>query len=47
MIKKITGVLFLLISLHTLAQRNNISPYSFFGIGDASDDKNGGRNFNG
>ena len=39
MVKKITGVLFLLVSLHTLAQRNNTSPYSFFGIGDASDTK--------
>lgn len=39
MIKKITGALFLLISLHTLAQRNNTSPYSFFGIGDAADTK--------
>ena len=39
MIKKITGVLFLLVSLHTLAQRNNTSPYSFFGIGDAADNK--------
>ena len=39
MIKKITGVLFLLISLHTLAQRNSTSPYSFFGIGDESDSK--------
>jgi len=34
MIKKIIGFLALLISFNTLAQRNNISPYSFFGIGD-------------
>jgi len=34
MIKKIIGFLTLLISLNTVAQRNNISPYSFFGIGE-------------
>lgn len=39
MIKKIIGALLLLISLHTQAQRNNISPYSFFGIGDAANTK--------
>ncbi len=39
MIKKIIGALFLLISLQNFAQRNNTSPYSFFGIGDASDNK--------
>jgi len=39
MIKKIIGFLALLISFTTLAQKNNISPYSFFGIGDNSANK--------
>ena len=39
MIKQIIGLLFLLISLNTLAQRNNTSPYSFFGVGDQAGDK--------
>ncbi len=34
MIKKIIGFLICLISLTTFAQKNNISPYSFFGVGD-------------
>lgn len=34
MIKKTIGFLTLLISLNTLAQKNSISPYSFFGVGD-------------
>ena len=34
MIKKIIGFLTLLISFSTLAQKNNISPYSFFGVGE-------------
>ncbi len=34
MIKKILGSFLLLISLNTLAQKNNASPYSFFAIGD-------------
>ncbi len=34
MIKKIIGSLICLISLTTFAQKNNISPYSFFGVGD-------------
>ena len=39
MIKKIIGFLTLLISFTTLAQKNNISPYSFFGIGENSENK--------
>ncbi len=39
MIKKIIGFLTLLISFTTLAQKNNISPYSFFGIGDTFENK--------
>lgn len=39
MIKKIIGLLFLLISLNLLAQKNNTSPYSYFGIGDQSSGK--------
>ena len=36
MIKKIIGSLICLISFATYAQKNNISPYSFFGVGDNS-----------
>jgi len=36
MIKKIIGSLICLISLTTFAQKNNVSPYSFFGVGDNS-----------
>ncbi len=36
MIKKIIGSLICLISITTFAQKNNISPYSFFGVGDNS-----------
>ena len=39
MIKKIIGFLILLISLNTIAQKNNVSPYSFFGIGDNATNK--------
>jgi hypothetical protein len=39
MIKKIIGFLTLLISLSTLAQKNNVSPYSFFGVGDNTNNK--------
>ncbi len=39
MIKQIIGLLFLLISLNLFAQRNNNSPYSFFGIGDLAGEK--------
>lgn len=39
MIKKIIGLLFLLISVSVLAQKNNTSPYSYFGIGDQSSGK--------
>ena len=39
MIKKIIGFLTLLISLYTLAQKNNVSPYSFFGVGDNANNR--------
>tara|TARA_R110002073_G_scaffold279026_1_gene442804 strand:+ start:33021 stop:34292 length:1272 start_codon:yes stop_codon:yes gene_type:complete len=39
MTKKIIGLLTLLISLNTIAQKNNTSPYSFFGVGDYSINK--------
>jgi len=39
MIKKIIGSLTLLISLTTIAQRNNASPYSFFGIGEQANNR--------
>ncbi len=40
MIKKYTGLLIvLLVSIQSFAQRNNISPYSFFGIGEETNQK--------
>jgi len=39
MTKKIIGLLTLLISLNITAQKNNISPYSFFGVGESSNIK--------
>jgi len=39
MIKKYTGLLILLVSIQSFAQRNNISPYSFFGIGEETSQK--------
>jgi len=39
MIKKIIGLLIFLVSLNSLAQRNNVSPFSFFGNGDSANKK--------
>jgi len=39
MIKKFTGLLIIFISIQGFAQRNNISPYSFFGIGEETAQK--------
>lgn len=39
MIKKIAFLTVLLITLNSVAQKNNISPYSFFGIGEATESK--------
>jgi len=39
MIKKITGLLIIFASIHGFAQRNNTSPYSFFGIGEETAQK--------
>lgn len=39
MIKKIIAFLFLVSSLNVLAQKNNASPYSFFGIGEQTGTK--------
>jgi len=39
MIKKFIGLLIIFISIQGFAQRNNISPYSFFGIGEETAQK--------
>ncbi|MCF6346833.1 MAG: hypothetical protein L3J20_00855 [Flavobacteriaceae bacterium] len=39
MIKKFIGLLIIFISIQGFSQRNNISPYSFFGIGEESAQK--------
>jgi len=39
MINKFTGLLIIFISIQGFAQRNNTSPYSFFGIGDETAQK--------
>ena len=39
MIKKITSLLILFISIQSFAQRNNTSPYSFFGVGEETAQK--------
>ncbi len=39
MIKKITGLLIIFASIQSFAQRNNTSPYSFFGIGEEAAQK--------
>ena len=39
MIKKYTGLLIVLVSIQGFAQRNNISPYSFFGTGEETSQK--------
>lgn len=37
--KKLIGLLIIFLSIQSFAQRSNSSPYSFFGIGDESDQK--------
>ena len=39
MIKKPIGLLILFLSIQSFAQRNSISPYSFFGIGEETAQK--------
>lgn len=39
MIKKFLGLVVILLSTHSIAQKNNTSPYSFFGIGEETNYK--------
>ncbi|MDY7394773.1 hypothetical protein UMM65_05935 [Aureibaculum sp. 2210JD6-5] len=39
MIKKLIGLSFILLSIQSFAQKNNTSPYSFFGIGEETSQK--------